>query len=247
MTDQGYGSTARAMWGGIVTAVIGPALITIASWISFGTLARQLDMPLWTVPALTATIWALPGQLLFVDLYGTGASLAALWLTVALSSARFLPMTTAVFPLLGPRRPLILTLLAAQMTAVVAWSIGMRRCATLPLNERLPFYLGVAGTVYTIGILSAVAGFLMSGPLPPIANRALLIATFIYLAIMFGDQRQRPLIFAVCLGALGGPALTTVVPEWSLLIAGVVFGSAAFAIDLGIKKNAGKKITGSTP
>lgn len=231
MTDQGYGSRARAMWGGIMATIGGPAIIAAGSWVSFGALMRQVDLPLWAGPALTATIWALPAQLLFLDLYGAGAPLVALWLTVSLSSARFLPMTTAITPLLGRPRSLLATLLAAQLTAVVAWSIGMRRCNALPPDERLPFYLGVGGTTWMVGIVSTVAGFLLAGPLPPIVSKALLVATFIYLAILFADQRQRALMLAVAFGAVGGPALTRVSPEWSLLIAGFAFGTAAFALD----------------
>jgi len=241
MTVQGYGSPARAMRAGIVTTIVGPAIIATGSWVSFGALMRQLDLPLWAGPALTATIWALPGQLLFIDLYGTGASLVALWLTVAMSSARFMPMTMAVTPLLGRPRSLLATLLAAQLTAVVAWSIGMRRCSSLPLDERLPFYLGVGGTVWLVGILSTVAGFLLAGPLPPMASKALLVATFIYLAILFADQRQRASMLAVAFGAVGGPALARVSPEWSLLIAGFAFGTAAFALDHWLRRRSAPK------
>jgi len=231
MTGQHYGSPARAAWAGFLTACAGPAVITAASWISFGVLARQVDLAGWIAPGLTATIWALPAQLLFIDLYGAGASLPVLWLAIAFSSARFLPMTVAIVPMLGRSRSLLATLFAAQCTAVVAWSIGMRRLGALPESERLPFYVGVSTTIWLVGILSTAGGFLLAGPLPPIVGRAMLVATFIYLAILFADQRQQALALAVGFGALGGPVLISLGPEWGILAAGLGFGTAAFALD----------------
>ena len=48
--------------------------------------------------ASTAVIWALPGQIVFVEMHTLGAPLVATLLAVMLSSARFLPMTLLLMP-----------------------------------------------------------------------------------------------------------------------------------------------------
>jgi len=72
--------------------------VLVAGYLGFGALAAAHDIPLAVAVASTAVLWALPAQIVFVEMQSLGAPLAALVLAVMLSSARFLPMTVMLMP-----------------------------------------------------------------------------------------------------------------------------------------------------
>ena len=68
-----------------------PALTLTASYLAFGSLVRASGLGLLPGLATTFGMWALPGQVALVELYGVGASIGVIAATVALTNARFPP------------------------------------------------------------------------------------------------------------------------------------------------------------
>ena len=78
-----HGSTKSAVLGGARTACGIPILALSASYLGLGSLVRDSDLSIWFGVFSTFTTWALPGQLAMIELYGTGASLLVIAVTVS--------------------------------------------------------------------------------------------------------------------------------------------------------------------
>ncbi len=228
-----YASPRAAAWGGRRDALDAPALVLGASYVGFGSLCRESGLTLIQGLTSTTTAWALPGQVAMIELYGVGASFVAIVLAVALANARLLPMTITLTPVMRsadtPRGRLYL---AAHFIAVTAWAQGMQRCPDLPREQRLPYFLGFATTLWLVTLVGTVVGFFAAGQLSGSVSLGLVFLNPIYFMLIFMvDLRQRIRALALGFGAVLGPSLTAVVADWGLLVAGVVAGSAAFLVD----------------
>jgi len=168
-----------------------------------------------------------------VELYGVGASFVAIALAVALANARLLPMTVTLMPLLrSADTPRWQAYLSAYFVAVTAWAQGMQRCPDMPREQRLPYFVGFASTLWLVTLVATVVGFFAAGQLPASVSLGLVFLNPIYFMLIFmADLRQRLRALALGLGAVLGPSLSVVAADWGLLLAGLIAGSAAFLLD----------------
>jgi predicted branched-subunit amino acid permease len=222
-----------AFLGGMRESASTPALVLGASFLGFGSLCRQSD---WTLPmslASTITGWALPGQLTLIELYGVGASAAAILLAVWLSGMRLLPMTLSLMPFLRhPGTPRWRYYLAAHFIAITGWATGMQRCPVLPPEQRLPFFFGFAIVLWVFSMFATVAGFFMIDWLPPTVALGLLFLNPVYFMLVFSvDLAQRARTLPLVLGAISGPLFHLLSPDWSLLLTGLFAGTAGFLLE----------------
>ena len=51
-----------------------------------------------------------------------------------------------------------------------------------------------------------------------------------FLLIMLGDARTRPMVMSLAGGAIFGPLIHLLAPQWSVLAGGLIGGSVAFAL-----------------
>jgi predicted branched-subunit amino acid permease len=204
-----------------------------ASFLGFGALCRQSGLELWHGLLSTVTGWALPGQIALVELYAAGASLLSIALAVALANARLLPMTVTLMPVLrSPRWPAWSYFAAAHYVAVTGWAAAMRVCPAIPAEERLPFYAGFTLTLWSATIAATALGFQLAGALPPQVSLGLVFLNPIYFMLLFAESAgQRTRALALGLGAVAGPSVHLLSPDWGLLIAGVGAGTLAYALD----------------
>lgn len=209
---------------GVPSAVIG------AGYIGFGALAAGSGFSLFSTVLSTAAIWALPAQVVLVEMATLGAPLLALVVTVMLTSARFLPMSVALMPLLrAPHHGRATAYLAAQLVAMTAWAVAMRRCPALAVEERLPYFVGFALTNWTAGVVCTVIGFHVAASLPPLVKLGFVFLSPVYfLLILTADLRSRATLVALVCGAAAGPLAHLVTPGWSVLAGGVAGGSLAY-------------------
>src|ERR1700752_5404108 len=95
--DQPPPRDARAAFRAAVRESIGvPSMVLPAGYLGFGALANGSAFPLWAALLSTLTIFALPGQLVMLEISIGGAASLVIVITVALTAARFLPMTVAL-------------------------------------------------------------------------------------------------------------------------------------------------------
>jgi predicted branched-subunit amino acid permease len=209
-----------------------PGIVLFSTALGFGAMARALGFSLGHVMFLSASVYALPAQLLLIDQLARGATLAAVAMAVSLTAIRLLPMTVAMMPYLRDGRGTrAIHILAVHFIAVTAWIEGSRRLPPLPEPLRLPYFLGIgAGTVFCT-VMGSMTGYLVAGALPPTLAAALLFMTPIYflLSMMLGARDLGDWL-AVLFGAILGPSLYLLIPGPDLLLTGLLGGTLAWAI-----------------
>lgn len=209
-----------------------PAAVLAAGYLGFGAFAAGHALPLPLVVASTLAIWALPGQLIMVEMNTLGAPLFAIVLTVALSSARFLPMTLVLMPLMRDARHRGWRYYAAaQLLALTGWTMAMARFPQIARGDRLAWFCGFALVCMAASAAASAAGYLVADLLTPLAKAGLVfMAPMYYLLILVGGIRDRAAALALACGALAGPLAYLATPGWSVLVGGFAGGTLAYLI-----------------
>ena len=206
-----------------------PSLVLFASMMGFGSLARDSGFTLGAALAATAGIWGLPGQIALAELHAAGSETLAVVMAVSLANARFLPMAVAFLPILQAglaRRVWLFGL--AQLISVNTWAAGLRVAPGLPGTERRRYFVAFAAVCLSAALFGTAAGFLATEALPRPVTLGLVFLNPIFFALIFADTRVRSTAFALVLGAVAGPLLHLVSPDWGVLATGLIAGTAAF-------------------
>ena len=161
-----------------------------------------------------------------------GAPLAVIALAVGLTNARLLPMTVTLMPYFNeagtPRWKLYI---ASHWIAVTGWAEAMRSFPAMPPERRYPFFVGMSLVLWGSCILASGVGYYIAGLVPFHVSLGLVFLNPIYFMLVFAsDLANRGRAMALLLGAIAGPALHLVVPDWSLLIAGLTAGTLGYLI-----------------
>jgi predicted branched-subunit amino acid permease len=209
-----------------------PAAVLVAGFLGFGALAAAHGIPLPVAVASTALIWALPAQLIFVEMHALAAPLVATVLAVMLSSSRFLPMTLMLMPeMRDPRHPQWKYYVAAQLLSLSGWTMAVARFPDIARAQRLAWFYGFTLVLLSASALSTAAGYLGADRLPPAAKLALVfMVPMYYLLILSGSARDRVAALGLACGALAGPLAYLATPQWSVLLGGIGGGTAAYLI-----------------
>ena len=237
MTDRsnpsGRVAFGRAAFGRGVRESIGtPAVMLAASYLGFGSLVRTSELSLALGLTSTLTGWALPGQIVLVELYALGATVTVIAIAVALTNARLFPMTLALMPRMHePGTPRWRYYAAAHLIAVTGWVQCMQRFPELRQAERLPYMVGFSGALLVVSLTATAVGYLLAGDVPPAVSLGLVFVNPVYfLLVLSTGITARSHALALAFGAVIGPVLHVVSPDWGLLATGVIAGTAAFAI-----------------
>lgn len=207
-----------------------PAAVLGAGFIGYGALAAENGYSIAQIVFATVAIWALPGQLVLIDMYAVGASTAAIVVAVALAGARFLPMTVTLTPTLrdvryGPG----VVYPAIQLLSMTTWAVTMQRAADLPSAQRIPYFVGLGLACIAVSAACGAAGHALAGALPPLVRLGFVFLTPVYFfVILVGEVRTRLAAIALACGALAGPLFHLLSPQWSVMLAGFVGGTLAY-------------------
>jgi predicted branched-subunit amino acid permease len=225
-----YPSRRAAFWSGVRVSAGVPSTVLAAGYLGFAALAKAGQFPLWAALISVTTVWTLPGQLIMVEMSLAGAAPFLIVITVALTAMRFLPMTVSFLPLVRePRHRPWQLYFAAQVLVMTNWAMCVRRVPELPLEQRMPYFLGFALTNWVMCIAATLVGYFLVDSLPPLVNRGLvLISPLYFVLILSGEYRDRLASASILCGAVAGPLLYTVTPAWSILLAGLGGGTAAY-------------------
>lgn len=216
---------------GVLDAAGIPALVLAAGYMGFGALAAGNGLSLAGTLLSTLFIWALPGQLILIEMHSLGAPFFAVLLSVSLSAARFLPMTVVLMPLLREARgragPYYL---AAQLISMTGWAWTMARFPSIPPDRRLGYFFGFALTLLASASAATALGFFGGDHLPPLARLALIFMGPMYFLLLLSGSTSDALgRAAVVCGAVAGPLAHFVTPQWSVLVAGILGGTLGYA------------------
>lgn len=209
-----------------------PALILASSFVGFAALALEAGITLPQVVFMTGIIWALPAKVVLIGAIMAGNGLPAAALAVALSSVRLTPMVVSLVPELKARgtRSWVLYLLS-HFVAVTSWVIAMEKIHTVPRQRRTAWYGGVGSSLVILNMGVVTAVYLIANDMPTLVSAALLLLTPMYfLTSLWGSARERAGKVAMVFGLILGPLFALVVPEFSLLVTGLVGGTGAYLV-----------------
>jgi predicted branched-subunit amino acid permease len=177
-------------------------------------------------------VWALPGQLVMVDMWQLGAPLIAILLAVMLTNARFLPMAVTLLPVIRHRdhRPWHYYA-AAQGIAMSSWAICMRRCPEMADEQRLAYLCGLSCGFITVSLCAGAVGYYIAESIPAVLQIGMIFLAPVYFFVfLIVEIRSRLAAIALACGGIAGPLVYMVTPQWSVLIAGFAGGTLAFCI-----------------
>jgi predicted branched-subunit amino acid permease len=209
-----------------------PVWVVSAAMLGFGSLARDSGVSFGVAVVSTATVWGLPGQIAFVELFAVGAPVLAIVLASSMANMRFLPMSISMLPLFrvdkGAWR---WRYLLVAMMSVNTWALTLRHGPEMAEQHRAPYFIGLSTTCITVGVLATGLGYYLAGAMPFYVTVSLIFLNLMYFTYMFAGVRQRNCILALIIGAALGPLFHLISPDWGLPFCGVIAGTAAFFID----------------
>ena len=207
-----------------------PAIALACSFVALGALMHNAGFSLQLSVSSSFFTYALPGQLVMTESFLVGASLINIFLSVWLVNFRLYPMSVALVPILKHRsQPRWKYYLSCHMIAVSSWLIMKDNYKKIDKKYRLDYWFGIGFGTLSAAVISTLLGYLISDYLTKEMMIGLAIVNPIYfLCMMIGAMSNLKIIVAVLSGALLGPILYLITPEWSILIAGIIGGSIAF-------------------
>lgn len=223
----------HAAWrAGAREALGAPSWLLGIGFVGFGSLAQSLGFSILHAALSTVTIWALPGQLILVEMHTGGAPFVAILLGVVFSSSRFLPLTVTLMPQMrSPGVPVWRYYAASQFVAMSSWAAAMRRFPDQDRPSRMSYFMGFAVTMWGVALLCTLAGYVLAGSLPGPVRLAFVFANPLYFVlILTADLRTRMAALSLALGAVAGPLFHLVLPSWSVIAGGLAGGTAAFLL-----------------
>jgi predicted branched-subunit amino acid permease len=238
-TLAGRTQARAALREGVRDTLLGPFYVLGASYLGFGSMIRESGWGLDAGLLSTFLAWALPGQVTMVELHVSGASLLVIVVAVSLANVRLMPMVVSILPLLtSPGQPRWRLYAAAYLVAVTGWAMAMVRCPSLPAPMRWPYFVGAASSLWLASMVGTALGFIVAGMVPKAVSLGLVFLNPIYFMLLFlVDLRQRQRILALGFGAALSVPAHWLSPEWGLLLAGLIGGTAAILLDRGAPRS----------
>lgn len=230
LAGQGSRSHWHAAWRGAKETPLVPPLVLGMSFLGFGALAKETGLPLLHTLFMSVFVFALPGQVVLVDAMARGASVLTAALAVTATAVRLLPMTVSMLPLIRDRGgPRWMEPVAAYFVAITFWVEVMRRAPHLPRRLRSAYTLGIAALLVTASTAGAGMGFVLAAVVPKTLAAALLFLTPLYflLSMLAASGGARD-ILPILAGIVLGPLLHLVLPDWDLLLTGLIGGTFSF-------------------
>lgn len=217
---------------GVKDAIGVPAAVLAAGMIGFGAFALEHGFSVGLALACTIGIWALPGQIVLLEMHTSGAPGLVTVIAVMLTSARFLPMAMTLMPVVRhPRYSRLAVYAGAQVIAMTGWAWAMRACRDMPVEKRFPYFAGFGAACWAAGIAATALGYCLAGGFPQTVRLGLVfLAPVYFFVILIGDARTVLAVVALACGALAGPIMHLLTPQWSVLLAGVVGGTMAYGL-----------------
>ena len=228
---------------GVRDAIGVPAAVLAAGMIGFGAFALEHGLSLGLALACTVGIWALPGQIVLLEMHAGGAPGLLTVLAVALTSARFLPMAMTLMPVVRhPRYSRACIYLGAQVIAMTGWAWAMRACRDMPQGDRYPYFAGFGAACWVAGIVATAVGYALAGSFSETVRLGFVfLAPVYFFVILIGDARTTLAVCALGCGALAGPIMHALSPQWSVLLAGLAGGTVAYALQRACRRHGSQK------
>ena len=231
MTQNRFVNRRQAFWQGIRDALGAPVLVLFAGMVGFGAMGRTHGFDAWMTGLTSLLMFALPGQVVMMEMFISGSSLLAIGFAVTLTSTRFVTMVVTLFPQLHRRDRNPLLYLWVHMLAMTAWALSMREFPRMRPQHRLNYFIGLALPCWMISPMGTVLGYFVAGWVPTPVTLALVFINPLFFLLTFTDVKPWGNRLAIGLGCLLGPLFFILDSDSSLLLTGLVGGSAAYLVE----------------
>jgi predicted branched-subunit amino acid permease len=220
-----------AFWSGVRDGRGAPAMVLFAGMVGFGAMGRTNGFDLWFTTATSFLMFALPGQIVMLEMILVGASSLTIALATSLTATRFVTMTATLFPMLHPRDRNKALYAKVHLLAMTAWAVSLREFATIEPKHRLSYFVGLGIVCWLISVPGTVVGFLIAGSVPMPITLGLIFINPLFFLLTFTEIRVSGYRLAILFGCIAGPICYLIDRDTSLLTAGLVGGTLAYWID----------------
>ena len=231
MTQNRFVNRRQAFWQGIRDALGAPVLVLFAGMVGFGAMGRTHGFDAWMTGLTSLLMFALPGQVVMMEMFISGSSLLAIGFAVTLTSTRFVTMVVTLFPQLHRRDRNPLLYLWVHLLAMTAWAVSMREFPRMRPQHRLNYFVGLALPCWLISPMGTVLGYFVAGWVPTPVTLALVFINPLFFLLTFTDVKPWGNRLAIGLGCLLGPLFFILDSDSSLLLTGLVAGTAAYLVE----------------
>jgi predicted branched-subunit amino acid permease len=166
LTLNRFANRRQAFWQGIRDALGAPVLVLFAGMVGFGAMGRTHGFDAWMTGLTSLLMFALPGQVVMLEMFISGSSLLAIGFAVTLTSTRFVTMVVTLFPQLHRRDRNPLLYLWVHMLAMTAWAVSMREFPNMSPKYRLSYFIGLGLPCWMVALPGTVLGYLAAGWVP---------------------------------------------------------------------------------
>ena len=226
-----FANRREAFWQGIRDALGAPVLVLFAGMVGFGAMGRSHGFDAWMTGLTSLLMFALPGQVVMLEMFISGSSLLAIGFAVTLTSTRFVTMVVTLFPQLHRRDRNPLLYLWVHMLAMTAWAVSMREFPRMSPQHRLNYFIGLALPCWLISPMGTVLGYFVAGWVPAAVTLGLVFITPLFFLLTFTDVKPWANRIAIGLGCILGPVFYVFDADSSLLLTGLVAGTLAYVVD----------------
>jgi predicted branched-subunit amino acid permease len=224
-----FQSKQEAFRRGMRHAIGAPAGVLFAGYIGFGALCYSLNLSIWTAAGSAFFVYALPGQMVMAEMFALGATTLLTTLAVGLTASRFLPMTLTVLPQLDNEHRAKKSLYAmVHLLAMTSWAVAMRDLPKMEPRYRQAYFWGIGLICWIVCAPGSIIGYLIADEVSMPLTVALVFLNPLFFILSFTEVKPTAYRLAILFGSLLGPLSHSIVPDYSLLISGLVGGSLAY-------------------
>jgi predicted branched-subunit amino acid permease len=208
-----------------------PAAILFAGMLGFGAMGQANGLDIWLTSATSFFMFALPGQVVLVEMLVLSASGVTIAVAVTLTATRFFTMCLTLFPQFPQKQRSSFYYLVVHFVAMTAWAVSMRDFPKMKPEDRLSYFTGFAFVCWAVSTPATVLGYLVAGQVPSYINLGLVFINPLFFLLTFTEVKPRANRMAILLGGPIGLLSYLWFPDYSLLIAGLFGGTMAYMID----------------
>jgi predicted branched-subunit amino acid permease len=208
-----------------------PAAILFAGMLGFGAMGQANGLDIWLTSATSFFMFALPGQVVLVEMLVLSASGVTIAVAVTLTATRFFTMCLTLFPQFPEKQRSSFYYLVVHLVAMTAWAVSMRDFPKMKPEDRLSYFTGFAFVCWAVSTPATVLGYLVAGQVPSYINLGLVFINPLFFLLTFTEVKPRANRMAILLGGPIGLLSYLWFPDYSLLIAGLFGGTMAYMID----------------
>jgi predicted branched-subunit amino acid permease len=220
-----------AFWSGVRDGRGAPAMVLFAGMVGFGAMGRTNGFDLWFTTATSFLMFALPGQIVMLEMILLGASSLTIALATSLTATRFVTMTATLFPMLHERDRNKQLYAKVHLLAMTAWAVSLKEFQTIEPKHRLSYFVGLGILCWLISVPGTIVGFLIAGSVPMPITLGLIFINPLFFLLTFTEIKVSGYRLAILLGSIAGPIFYLMDRDTSLLTAGLIGGTLAYWID----------------